>query len=212
MRRASPLLPCITETIGKQMARPRTKRNRIKGEELLKFRCNRCGNCCRLHIPVTDADVRRLVDALGLPAHRIVQFFEPSEFGTSPGPLAWVRFGPERHDRKAMCLREAWDKCLFLKSNRCIAYEHRPIVCREHPFDLTLDDSERRIELVELNEPCTCKHTLDGRVSKREIKKIHRQSLKQDEGYYAKVRRWNRSVRCDNSSTERGFLKFLGLL
>ncbi|GAB4330990.1 MAG: hypothetical protein Kow0099_02010 [Candidatus Abyssubacteria bacterium] len=157
-------------------------------------------------MPVTDVDVRRLVDATGRPAHELVQFFEPSDFESSPGPVAWVRLGRGR-DRRVMCLRESRDRCFFLRGNRCSVYEYRPIVCREHPFDLTLDDSERRIEVVELNLPCECRYTLDGRVSKREIKKIHRQSLRQDESYFALVQRWNRRV---HPGTEHDFLEFIG--
>jgi Fe-S-cluster containining protein len=146
------------------------------------------------------------MDATGRPAREIVQFFTPSDFESSPGPVAWTRLG--RGDRRVMCLRESGDRCFFLRRKRCTVYAHRPIVCREHPFDLTLDDSERRIEVVELNLPCECLHTMDGKTSKREIKKIHRLSLQQDADYFALVRKWNRQAK---RGTERDFLKFTGL-
>ena len=187
-----------------------TKKNeKIKGAEFLKFRCGRCGNCCRLRIPVTDTDVRRLMEGLGKPAEKFVHFFKKSEFGDSPGPIAWIKLGPRHKDRKAMCIREEYDRCLFLRPKKgCVAYEHRPIVCREHPFDLTLDDDDRKIVEIEMSDTCECSRTLDGNVSKVHIKRIHRQSLAQDGAYLAKVRRWNRRKKI---GSEREFLEFIGL-
>ena len=185
------------------------KNNQIEGAEFLKFRCNQCGNCCKLRIPVTDEDVRRLMDGTGMPAERFLQFFRKSEFGSTPGQIAWIKFGPRERDKKAMCVRETRDRCYFLRNEKgCVAYEHRPIVCREHPFDLTLDDDDRKIESITMNDICECSRTLDGKVSKRYLKKIHKQSLEQDERYFAKVRRWNRRK---NQGTEKEFLKYLGL-
>ena len=51
----------------------------MKGRELLKFRCTGCGNCCKLRVVVTDADVRRLMDHTGLPAQKIVYFYSADE-------------------------------------------------------------------------------------------------------------------------------------
>jgi len=184
------------------------KNEQIKGAEFLKFRCNRCGTCCRLRIPLTDTDVRRLMKGSGKPAEKIVQFFKKSDFGKSPGPIAWIKFGPPLRARRAMCMREPYDRCLFLRKHGCIIYEHRPVVCREHPFILELDEDDRRIESVELSRACECAHTLDGKVDKRYIKKVYLESLRQDEVYFAKVRNWNRRKTQGN---ERDFLEYLGL-
>jgi len=59
-----------------------------------------------------------------------------------------------------------------------------------------------------MNDICECARTLDGKVSKTLVKKIHRQSLAQDEAYHAKVRSWNRRK---NIGTEKEFLEFIGL-
>jgi len=182
---------------------------KIEGAQFLKFRCGRCGNCCRLRVPVTDTDVRRLMECTGKPADKIVHFFKRSEFGNSPGQIAWIKLGPRHIDRKAMCVREVYDRCFYLRPKKgCIAYEHRPIVCREHPFDLTLDDDDRKIVEIKMNDICACSRTLDGKVSKVRIKRIHRESLAQDEAYFAKVRRWNRRKKI---GTEKEFLEFIGL-
>jgi len=189
-------------------SRSAKKSNAIEGAEFLKFRCGGCGTCCHLWIPVTEEDVQRLMEATGRPVEQIVQFVEPSRFGASPGTVAWIKFGPRRRDRRVMCLREIRDKCLYLKNDRCIVYEHRPVVCREHPFVLTLDDSERRIESIELSEVCECSHTLDGKVFRRDLKKVYHWNVKQDDRYFKKVRRWNRRKGC---GTEHDFLEYLGL-
>ena len=56
--------------------------------------------------------------------------------------------------------------------------------------------------------PRKCSRTLDGKVNKTYIKKIHRESLAQDEAYSAKVRRWNRRKEI---GAEKEFLEFIGL-
>ncbi len=180
----------------------------IQGEELLRFRCKGCGTCCKLWIPVTDEDVARLMAGTGLPPEKLVDFIEPSRFGVCPGTITWVKFGPGKKDRKAMCLREIRNQCLFLRANRCVAYEHRPLVCREHPFILTLDQTGRRIKTIELNQVCVCSHTLDGKMRKRDLKKFHLWSLRQDQRYAEKVRRWNRRK---TYGDEQDFLRYLGL-
>jgi Fe-S-cluster containining protein len=192
------------------MLRSTTTRNSnaTEGAELLKFRCGGCGTCCHLWIPVTDEDVKRLMEATGLPVEKIVEFVKPSLFGASPGTVAWIKFGPRRQDRRAMCLQEVGDRCLFLEDNRCVIYEHRPVVCREHPFVLSLDESGRRIESIELSDVCDCSHTLDGKVLRRDLKKIYQWNVEQDDSYFKKVSRWNRRK---GSGTEHDFLDYLGL-
>ncbi len=191
--------------------RTNTKKNKndIEGAEYLKFQCNHCGSCCRLRVPLTDHDVHRLRKATGMPAEEFVEFFKESEFENAPWQIAWIEFGPRNDDRKAMCLRETDDQCCFLQPRTgCAVYEHRPIACREHPFDLTLADDNRRIKSIDMNDICECGRTLDGKVSTRYLMKIHLQSLQQDEEYFAKVDAWNRRK---NPGTEKEFLKYLGL-
>ncbi len=182
--------------------------NHIEGAELLKFRCGQCGTCCHLWIPVTDDDVRRLMASTGLPAREIVEFVKPSMFGSNPEMVAWVKFGPRRQDRRVMCLREIRGHCRFLRANRCSVYAHRPLTCREHPFVLSLDESERRIESIELSDVSVCSHTLDGKVRKRDLKQVYRWNVREDESYFEKVRRWNRRT---SFGTKSDFLHYLAL-
>jgi Fe-S-cluster containining protein len=182
------------------------KAGEIKGANYLSFQCRRCASCCHLWVPVTDVDVRAIMLHTSLPPQKIVQFVDSSRIQSSHGSIAWVKFGAQKAERKAMCLRENGDKCFFLKARRCSIYESRPGVCREHPFVITLDESGRRIQSIKLNKAAACAHTFSGKVSRRDLKKVHRWNLEQDERYLAKVKRWNR-----HPCREKEFLDFLGL-
>ena len=197
-------------------AKERTKTNvsgsgskgEIKGAEFLRFECSKCSLCCHLWVPVTDADVRTLMSHISLPPQKIVQFVDSSRIQSTRGAITWIRFGPKKTEKKAMCLRERRDRCLFLESKKCIVYESRPGVCREHPFVLTLDSAGRNIKSLKLNEAANCAYTLAGSVSKQRLKKIHLWNLEQDEQYLKKVDRWNRRK---HPGTEKDFLRYLGL-
>ena len=73
------------------------------------FKCKGCGNCCRFRVtPLLAEDVKRL-EAAGY-----------RDFTANvKGELSTKRVG---------------GRCIFLKDDRCTAYEHRPTVCREFPF------------------------------------------------------------------------------
>jgi len=160
-------------------------------------------------VPVTDEDVRSLMKHTALPADKIVQFVGSSRIQATRGSIIWVRFGPAEADKKAMCLREIDDTCFLLRANRCIAYESRPAVCREHPFVLRMDKTGRKILSVELNKAAECGHSWRGHLSKRELKKIHFLNLDRDTRYWARVNRWNRRKK---HGSEKEFLEFLGLM
>ncbi len=179
---------------------------KIKGQEYLRFRCSGCGSCCALWIPVTDADVRRL-EGVGYSPGKIVHFVSSSRIETEAGTIVWIKLGSGQAGKKAMCLREKRGQCIFLKGKRCEVYESRPVVCREHPFVVGLDKSGRRLRFLKLNQASACAHTLDGKISRRDLKKIYRLNLKQDENYLAKVKRWNRRK---EAGSEKDFLRFLG--
>lgn len=184
------------------------RKNGIRGAEYLQFNCERCASCCHLWVPVTDEDVRRLMDTTALPAEAIVEFVARSRVQSQDETIVWIKFGPKKADERAMCIRDIYDRCLFLRNRRCSVYESRPFVCREHPFVVELDDSRAKIASIELNAAENCSYTLRGKLSKNEIKKMYRLNLAQDERYAAKVRRWNRR---ENPGSERDFIRFLGL-
>jgi Fe-S-cluster containining protein len=118
----------------------------------------------------------------------------------------WVKFA----DQKAvMGLRSIRDHCIFLdnQTNRCTIYEHRPITCRDHPFNATFSDSGA-LEKISLSKIVPCPHAWDGNVSRRELRKVQTWNERQEESYLKKVREWN--ARKTGSKTRPAFLRFLG--
>jgi Fe-S-cluster containining protein len=147
------------------------------------------------------------MSSTALRPENIIEFVDSSRVQTSRGAITWIKFGTKSR-KKAMCLREVSGRCLFLKARRCGVYEDRPFVCREHPFIVKLDDTGRSIHSIGLNKASACSHTLSGKVSKVELKRLHRLNLAQDEQYSVKVRQWNRRK---NPGSEKDFIQFLGL-
>src|SRR5256885_701908 len=97
----------------------------IKGKELLKFRCTHCSNCCTdTMVPITDADLSRLVKGMGRPATEIANFAHPDLFDALDDDLGWLEL---REGRRLLCLKKEpmpagslkEDACMFFKDNRC---------------------------------------------------------------------------------------------
>ena len=88
-----------------------------------------CTHCCHLEIPASRAEVEVVVAALH--AHRT-----PAELDAIRARLrawlAWYRDElPKLGERSAAFFRHA-PACALLVDQRCIAYEVRPITCRNH--------------------------------------------------------------------------------
>ncbi len=80
-------------------------------EEILAyFECERCGECCRtLPISLSWADIERLYKMEG------ESFFDKLDDGAIEN-----------------CLKTP---CPYLRNNRCMIYDKRPLVCRVFPFE-----------------------------------------------------------------------------
>ncbi len=77
---------------------------------LAYFRCERCGECCRtLPISLTWADIERLYKMEG------DSFFDKLDDSAIEN-----------------CLKTP---CPYLRDNRCMIYDKRPLVCRVFPFE-----------------------------------------------------------------------------
>ncbi len=87
----------------------------------LRFQCTGCGDCCTGapgYVWVSDEEIRRLADALGLSAAA----FE-------------ARYTRSVGDRKSLLEVDHGDCVFFDRSSRqCRVYEHRPLQCRTWPF------------------------------------------------------------------------------
>ncbi|MDE2723439.1 MAG: hypothetical protein OXI59_08695, partial [Gemmatimonadota bacterium] len=81
-------------------------------KHLLKFRCTRCGNCCRDPIVlVTDEDVRRIIEGTDQAACDVVDFYKPSEIEWGEDQPGWIRL---RSGQRVMGLRRTENGCQYL--------------------------------------------------------------------------------------------------
>jgi uncharacterized protein len=77
--------------------------------------CKRCANCCRsMHIRITDADIPRISDHLGMTHKEFIASYLRREDGDY-----YIKTSPP---------------CPFLKGNLCSIYAIRPEKCRDYPF------------------------------------------------------------------------------
>ncbi len=176
-------------------------------QRYLNFRCTGCGNCCRrTQVLVTDEDVRRIERGVGLPVADFIRFVPEEDIGLEKRSPWWIRFGGRR---AAMALRHRpGGACVFLDDeNRCTIYEHRPITCHEHPFEVEVSDAGK-LEFIALSDIVDCPHDWDGNISKRDVIATSRRNGKQSDAYLDDVQRWNR--RRKGPKTRPAFLRYLG--
>jgi Fe-S-cluster containining protein len=179
----------------------------VRGARLFKFRCTDCGNCCTdTIVPVTEADVLRLMKGTGLPALEFIDFFERSDFDDDADDLGWVKLD---EGLRAMALRKAegQEACGFLKDLRCSVYPHRPITCRIYPHNLRFD-ATGAISRVFISEDVPCPYELDGKVDRAALVANWHLDDRQDEAYHAKVRAFNEGP---GPRSRADFLRYLGL-
>lgn len=180
---------------------------------LLRFRCTGCGNCCRDPLlPVTDADLLRIVEHTGLAASELVKWIDRHGIDLPGEPESFVTL---RHGRRVMVLRHVHGHCRFLGADdRCTIYEARPLGCRIFPFD---PDFNREGELVRLRmiDATECPYERDGKNSKTKIRALYYKSEAERSQYEAKVAEWNREQRArirkgQAAATAAEYLAFLG--
>ncbi len=88
--------------------------------EGIRFECQGSGKCCVSrggygYVYFSAADRRRMAAHLGIPTLRFTRTYCEKVDG-------WFR------------MKETGSDCVFLKNNRCSAYEGRPTQCRTWPF------------------------------------------------------------------------------
>jgi Fe-S-cluster containining protein len=173
----------------------------------LKFRCTGCGNCCRNTIVcLTDADVRRISEGTGKSPLAFVRFYTHDAIAMSDNDPSWVKLGKQR---RVMALKTIRDHCVFLEhtTNRCTIYEHRPVTCRDHPFNATFSASGA-LEKISLSRIVKCPHEWDGRIQPHELRHINDWNERQQEAYVKKIKAWNQINTGRKTGTD--FLRFLG--
>jgi len=184
------------------------------GLSLLKFRCTQCGNCCKDPIlPLTDADVKRIVKDTGHAATDIIRWVDRNAIDMDDEPEAFVML---RQGKRIMTMRQGRGGCRYLGADdRCTIYSIRPLGCRAFPFDPTFkrDGTLRRLKLIEATE---CPYELDGQNDVDAIRKLHERYDAATDDYQQKVAEWNRLQRRRRrqgkaAQTTREFLDFLGI-
>ena len=176
-------------------------------ERYLNFRCTGCGNCCRrTQVLVTDEDVRRIERGTRRRIADFLRFVPEDEVGLEKRNPWWIRF---EGGRGVMALRHRrGGACVFLDNeDRCTIYEHRPVTCREHPFEVELSDTGK-LQFIALSDIVDCPHDWDGNISKRDVIATSRWNEKQSDPFLDDIERWNR--RRKGRKTRPGFLRFLG--
>jgi Fe-S-cluster containining protein len=181
----------------------------------LSFRCTSCGNCCKeLRVPLTAADLRRLVDQTGQAAAQIVEWLPTSEVDLTgePGSLVVLEHASKR---SLMALAQVSGACRFLAPDAsCGVYEARPGSCRLYPFDAAYGPRGglRRLRLL---GGAACDYARDGHNDVHQLRRADEQRWAEHRAYLAQVSDWNRSQghrqRFGRGALgSREFLNFLG--
>lgn len=178
-------------------------------DKWLKTRCVGCGRCCtETIVPVTDADVRRLMKATGQPASEIVRFFGPDDVDWDADDGHWVE---TQQGPRFLALKKAKERCQFLDDQkRCMVYEDRPITCRTFPLQIFLDETESRIEKITLNRIVKTNYPRAEKPlkTKKTATQQAQQEDREDRVFQKKVAFWNRQK---NKGDFLAFLNFLRL-
>jgi Fe-S-cluster containining protein len=177
-------------------------------QRYLNFRCTGCGNCCRdTVVCLTDEDVRRISVGTRKSPLSFVKFYSHDEIAMSDNDPSWIRL---KAGRRVMALKKIRGRCVFLDNptNRCTIYEHRPVTCRDHPFNLTYSASGR-LEKISLSRIVKCLHAWDGKVQRRELRTVNNWNERQQESYVAKIKAWHKTT--SGRKRAKDFLRFLGL-
>ena len=185
------------------------------GTHLLRFRCSACGNCCRdLRVPLTQADLRRLVDATGLSAAALVDWLPSASVDLTgePGSLV-VLDHVER--RVLMALAHRGGACRALGGDeRCTVYAARPASCRLYPFAASFGrrGGLRRLRLLSGTQ---CDAEWDGDNDPHALREADAARWAEHRSTLAQIKIWNRGQRRRSMLGHRlrsapEFLAFLG--
>ncbi len=170
--------------------------------------CSNNAICCKdTIVPITDADVKRLMKATGLPADEIIRLYSMSDLHYD-NDRTWIQMG---YGKRIVGLKKNGDRCKFLNEHGlCTVYDARPITCRTYPYMVQLDDAGRLDEL-ELNADVDCCGRLGSHWSKKKLLSDARREDAEDDAYIDQLRAYEQRVRRGRNRGKRGLLKFLGL-
>ena len=181
----------------------------------LRFRCTQCGNCCRdLRVPLTAADLQRLVAATGRLAAEFVAWLPTREVDLIGEPGSLVLLDHEG-GHMLMALAQQGGACVFLDGDeRCGVYAARPGNCRVYPFAASFGrrGGIRRLRLLGGTD---CEAARDGDNDVHELRAADQARWAEHRSYLAQISRFNRAQRHRallgrRLHGAREFLEFLG--
>ena len=185
------------------------------GTHHLRFRCTSCGNCCRdLRVPLTEADLRRLVDATGKPAAEFVDWLPTAAVDLTGEPGSLVVLDHDQR-RVLMALAHREGACASLGADeRCTVYSARPASCRLYPFAPSFGrrGGLRRLRLLSGTQ---CDYARDGDNDPHALREADLERWAEHRTYLAQIQTWNRlqrhrSLLGHRLQSAREFLAFLG--
>ena len=168
--------------------------------------CTKAGACCHGNIvPVTDADVRRLMQATGLPAAAIVRLYSVTDLDYD-GDRSWIRFS---YGRRLLGLKKRGEACRFLNQyGLCTVYNSRPMTCRTFPY-MVYFDANGRPEPLQRNTASGCCARVGPAWPRKQLLTDARQEDAEDARFFSQLRRWEKR---GSRGGKRGLLRFLGLV
>ena len=164
-------------------------------------------------LPLTDADVARIIARTHERASDIVRFVSRHQIDMDDDPDAFVRL---RQGKRVMVLGHSRGGCRYLDpDNRCKIYGFRPLGCRVFPFDSSFSKTGalRRLRLIQATD---CRYELDGKNYIANIRELKQRHDAATGDYYTRIADWNRRQvarrRAGHAAeTALRFLQFLGL-
>lgn len=111
---------------------PEIKGRKVQQSEHIRFKCQRCAECCKhVHkvIPAESLDIFRMAKHLQKTDPSITSYEDVVDRYLDPVPI----------DDSGFCILTLKsvgedDRCIFLDGNRCMIQSAKPRACRTYPF------------------------------------------------------------------------------
>lgn len=157
---------------------------------MARFHCTACGNCCRtVRVPLTDADLRRLVAGTGRSPHELLELATSETIDLVGEPSSVVSL---REGARVLLLKHDADGCIFLQQDGlCSVHPLRPTSCRTYPLEPTFGRRGGLKRLRLLQSGVECPYTLTEKPNAVALLELHRRRDRELRSYHERVRQWN---------------------
>jgi Fe-S-cluster containining protein len=158
------------------------------GLHLSRLTCTACGECCRrVRVPLTVADLRRLVAATALPPRELTELCLPEVLVGEPSSVLLVPEG-----RRVLLLWHRGGGCGFLDvSGRCSVHAARPSACRAYPLHASFS-KRAGLTRLRLLRGLDCPYELAERPALELVRRDHLALRQELLAHFDFVRGWNR--------------------